>query len=35
VKVIIEDERDHPVHYQFEEAFLIVKMVEKEGKMYF
>jgi hypothetical protein len=35
VKAIIEDERVNPVHYQFEDAFLIVKMVEREGKMYF
>lgn len=33
IKIIIEDERNNPVHYQFEDAFLIVKMIEKEGKM--
>lgn len=27
LKAIIEDERTNPVHYQFQDAFLIVKMV--------
>lgn len=35
IKRIIEDERNDPVHYQFEDAFLIVKMVEKDGKMFY
>ena len=35
VKTIIEDERNNPVHYSYENAFLIVKMVEREGRMHF
>lgn len=35
VKVIIEDERNNPVHYQFEDAFLIDKMVEKDGVFFY
>jgi len=35
LKKIIEDERNNPVHYEFEDAFLIVKMVEKDGKMFY
>ncbi len=35
LKTIIEDERNNPVHYSYENAFLIVKMVEREGRMHF
>ena len=33
IKEIIEGERLNPVHYLYEDAFLIVKMTENEGKM--
>lgn len=33
VKDIIRDERENPVHYEYQNAFLIVKMVEKDNKM--